>query len=232
MNSNRYKNIVIILYSFSLSIITSLIYIKLRRIVILSTYIKLILLGIVTFLIYIAGLIYTSKVKYNKKILYMNIIIYFLIYNATIFSLTLFDELYGRNGLTFVNWNEKSLLEYVNTSMNIIPFKTVKLFINGFKNHLVTKEAFAINIIGNFCAFMPYGFFIPILFKKINKYYKFLIFMIIIVVLIEILQFLTESGSCDIYDVILNISGASIIYFIYYIKSAKKRKHPTKKAIN
>ena len=222
MNSNKYKNLVIILYTFSISILISLIYIKIRKIIVLSTYIKLILLLTVTLLIYIAGYIYIKKVNNKKKILYINIIIYFLIYNVTIFSLTLFDEIYGRNGLTFVTWNKRTFTEYINTSLNIVPFKTIKLFINGYKNNLVTREVFAINVIGNLCAFMPYGFFIPLLFKKINKYYKFLILMLIIVIIIEILQFLTMSGSCDIDDLILNITGASIIYLIFNIKSVNK----------
>ena len=222
MNKNRYKNLVIILYTFSLVILISLIYIRLNKILIISTHIKLILLGIVTIFVYIAGHTYTSKVNNNKKILYINLIIYFLIYNVTIFSLTLFDEIYGRNGLVFVNWNKKILNNYINTSLNIIPFKTIKLFINGYKNNIVSREAFTINIIGNLCAFMPYGVFIPLLFKKINKYYKFLIFMIIIVLIIEVLQFLTMSGSCDIDDLILNITGASIVYLIYNISIVKK----------
>lgn len=222
MNKNRYKNLVIILYTISLVILTSLIYIRLKKILIISTHIKLILLVLVTILVYIAGHIYTSKVNNNKKILYINLIIYFLIYNVTIFSLTLFDEIYGRNGLVFVNWNKKMLNSYVNTSLNLVPFKTIKLFINGYKNNIVSREAFAINIIGNLCAFMPYGIFIPLLFKGINRYYKFLIFMIIIVLIIEVLQFLTMSGSCDIDDLILNITGASIVYLIYNINIVKK----------
>ena len=69
---------------------------------------------------------------------------------------------------------------------------------------------------------MPYGMFIPLMFKRINKYYKFLILMVILVIGIELLQFITLSGSCDIDDLILNVLGASIIYFICRIKVVKK----------
>ena len=65
---------------------------------------------------------------------------------------------------------------------------------------------------------MPYGIFLPLIFKKMKKYYKFLITMIFIVVVIELLQFITMSGACDIDDLILNVLGASIIYFIAKIK--------------
>ena len=49
--------------------------------------------------------------------------------------------------------------------------------------------------------------------------------MIFIVVLIEILQFVTMSGSCDIDDLILNVLGASIVYFIVKIKFIYKLIH-------
>ena len=72
---------------------------------------------------------------------------------------------------------------------------------------------------------MPCGIFIPLMFKGINKYYKFLILMIFIILLIEVLQFLTMSGSFDIDDLILNLLGASIIYFITRIKCINKFIH-------
>ena len=112
MNKDRYKNLTILLYTFSLVILISLIYIRLKKIVAISTNIKLILLGFVALLVYIAGKIYTSKVNNSKKIKYINLIIYFLIYNVTIFSLTLFDEIYGRNGLEFINWKFYGLNGY------------------------------------------------------------------------------------------------------------------------
>ena len=62
---------------------------------------------------------------------------------------------------------------------------------------------------------MPYGLFIPLMFNKINKYYKFLILMVILVVGIELLQFITLSGSCDIDDLILNVTGSSIVILLY-----------------
>ena len=107
-------------------------------------------------------------------------------------------------------------------SFNIVPFKTIKLFTNGYINGYVNLKNFSINIIGNLCAFMPFGMFLPLMFKNINKYYKFFIVMCFIVLCIEILQFITMSGSCDIDDLILNVFGASIIYFICKIKYINK----------
>ena len=105
---------------------------------------------------------------------------------------------------------------------NIVPFATIKLFINGYSSGLVSFKSYFMNIFGNLCAFMPYAIFLPLMFKKMNKYKNFLITMIFIVCVIEILQFLTMSGSCDIDDLILNVLGASLVYLIYKIKFVNK----------
>ena len=187
--------------------------------------IKLILLLIVCILIYIDSLILVKKLNYNKKILKINLIIYFLIYTVTIFSLTLFNEIYGRQGLILIDWDKTLLNNYLKQSFNIEPLYTIKLFTNGYIRGIVSFKDFSVNIIGNFLAFMPYGLFLPLIFKSMKKYYKFLITMIIIVIIIELLQFLTMSGSCDIDDLILNVLGASIIYFIVKIKCINKFIH-------
>ena len=76
-----------------------------------------------------------------------------------------------------------------------------------------------LNLLGNIVACMPFAFFLPLLFKKQNNLKRFALTMIIIVLTIELLQFVTLSGSCDIDDIILNVSGAIIMYAILKIKS-------------
>lgn len=191
----------------------------------LKTNAKLILLFIVCGLIYVSGYILIKKLNYSKKILKVNLLIYFLIYTVTIFSLTLFDEIYGRQGFIIIDWDRPLLDNYLKYSFNIIPFETIKLFTKGYINGIVSFKNFSVNIIGNFLAFMPYGLFLPLIFKSMKKYYKFLITMVIIIVIIELLQFITISGSCDIDDLILNVLGASIIFFITKIKCLNKFIH-------
>ena len=216
MKNKFFMNIVIICYLLSFLILLCCFRVR------LNTNIKLILLFMVCVLIYISGILLIKKLRYNKKILKVNLIIYFLIYTMTIFSLTLFDEIYGRQGFVIIEWDKDLLDMYLNQSFNIIPFNTIKLFAEGYIKGIVSFKNFSINIIGNFFAFMPYSVFLPLILKKINKYYKFLIIMIIIIVLIEILQFVTMSGSCDIDDLILNLLGSSIAYFVVKIKCINK----------
>lgn len=222
MKNKIYKALSILLYIVSIIIVLFCIKIRITPGMYLNIKLRLILLTIVCLLLYINNFILIKKLNYNKKILKINIILIFLVYIFTIFNLTLLDERFGRGKLTIAKWDSELLQNYIKTSFNIIPFNTIKLFINGYIRGYVSTTNFLINIIGNFVAFMPFGIFLPLLFKKINKYYKFLIIMIIIVATIEILQFLTLSGSCDIDDLILNIMGASAIYGLYKIKSINK----------
>ena len=219
------KYVVAFCYIFSTLILIHCIRIRLRPGAYILTNNRLILLGTVCLLIYIASIILVKNFHASKKLLKLNLVIYFLIYTVTIFTLTLFDEIFGRQGFVFVNWNKDLLKSYMSLSFNIVPFKTIKLFTMGYKYGLVSFNAYFTNVFGNILVFMPYGFFIPMLFKKINTYIKFIIFIFLIVLLIEISQFFTMSGSFDIDDMILNLLGASIAYGIYRIPPVKKIFH-------
>ena len=219
------KYIVAFCYIFSTLILAHCIRIRLRPGAYILTNNRLILLSTVCILVYIASIILVKNFHASKKLLKLNLVIYFLIYTVTIFTLTLFDEIFGRQGFVFINWNKDLLKSYMSLSFNIVPFKTIKLFTMGYKYGLVSFNAYFTNVFGNILVFMPYGFFIPMLFKKINTYIKFIIFIFLIVLLIEISQFFTMSGSFDIDDMILNLLGASIAYGIYRIPPIKKLFH-------
>lgn len=218
MKDKLYKFLVFVFYLISLFIFLFFLKVRLSSGIYIYTRIRLILLFISCLCIYMAGYILVKKLEYSKKILKINLVLYFIIYTVTIITLTLFDEIFGRNGLVLVDWDKELFVNYIKNSFNIIPFKTINLYITGYINDFVSLKNFTINIFGNICAFMPYGIFIPLMFKRVNKYYKFLILMIVLVILIEVMQFITLSGSCDIDDLILNVMGATIIYFIYKIK--------------
>jgi len=217
MKNNIYKLLVIVFYI--LSFFCLLLVFKFN---INITRVNLILFFMSCFLIYLSGYILVKKLNFNKKILRLNLILYFIIYTFIIIKFTLFEQVFGRNGLVIANWNRELLKIYADNYFNIVPLKTIKLFIEGYLNGYVTFKSFTINILGNIFILIPYGVFIPSIFKKINKFYKFLILMIVLVLSIEILQFVTRSGSCDIDDLILNLLGASIGYLIYKIKYIRK----------
>lgn len=222
INKKIYKILIILMYILSFLILSYCLKIRLTSGVYLGTRTRLILLAFVCLFIYINGYLLIKKLNYTKKILRINLITYCLIYTIVIFSLTLFDEIYGRRGFVLVKWNSQMFDFYIKHAFNIVPFKTIKLFINGYINGVVSFPALMTNILGNFLAFMPYSLFLPLLFKRMNKFSNFLLTIIIIVIVVEILQFLTLSGSCDIDDLILNVSGSIVSYFFLKIKCIKK----------
>ena len=222
MKNKIYKLLIFVFYSLSLFLLIFCLKVRVTSGMFLYTKVRLLLLFIACLFIYISGYILVKKLNYTKKILKVNLIIYFIIYTVIIITLTLYDEIFGRNGLVIADWNRNLLKTYINTSFNIIPFKTINLFINGYMNGLVTFRDFSINIFGNICVLMPYGILIPLIFKRVDKYYEFLVLMVFFVILIEVFQFITLSGSFDIDDLILNVLGASIIYFVYKIKFINK----------
>ena len=144
MRNKIYKSVVFVFYI--LSFLICIVSIKKRIIanITLSTNFRLVLLFIACILIYINGLILTKKLKCSKKILKIHLIIYFLIYTISICSLTLFDELYGRQGLIIIDWDKELLNMYLKNSFNIIPFNTIKLFTEGYINDIVSFKNFSV----------------------------------------------------------------------------------------
>ncbi len=225
MNKKLYKAIIVILYLLAFFIFSFFIKVRLTPNVYIHLDYRLILLFLACIFIYINGYLLIKYFNCSKRILKINLIIYFIVYVVTICTLTLFDEIFGRQGLVIVNWNKQLLDLYMRYSFNIIPFRTINLFISGYINGIVSFKSFCINIIGNLCLFMPFSLFLPLIFKSMNKYIRFLITLIFIVIVIELLQFITISGSCDIDDVLLNVFGASIVYFLLNIRCIKKGIH-------
>lgn len=156
--------------------------------------------------------------SYKKRPYQINIIIWFFLYLVLLSTLTLFDAYFGRSGLFFMNWSSSAFRNYINNYFNIIPFKTIGSFINGYVKGYTNSYTFTYNIFGNVAAFMPFAFFLPLIFKKQQSFPIFVITMIGIVMVIEILQFVTFSGSCDIDDLILNVVGASLMYGVLHIR--------------
>ena len=113
MKNKLYKILVFVFYALSLFILLFCLKVRLSSSIYIYTHIRLILIFISCLLIYISGYISVKKLNNSKKILKSNIIIYFIIYTITIITLTLFDEIFGRNGIILVNWNKNLLNNYI-----------------------------------------------------------------------------------------------------------------------
>lgn len=217
------KILSIILYSLFVLLIIAYILIEFF---IKNTYnplVRIMLLLIIVILSYFGAFFGTKyNVKYKNAYYKINLIIWFILYIIFLLKLTLLDTYYFRNGFLLVKWNKVVLYDYYYNVVNLIPFRMIiKLFIEYFDGNL-SLTLLIQNIIGNFVVCMPFAFFLPRLFKSQNRVKIFVLTMIIIVSFIELSQFLTLSGTFDIDDYILNISGALIIYKLLKIKSVEK----------
>lgn len=166
--------------------------------------------------LYFGGLL-LSKYKNNIKPMKINLWIFFGLYLLLLVTLTLFDSIWGRNGINLVNANI-NYKQYFENTVNLVPFKTIMMYIKQFDSMYDTRTVL-FNLLGNIIALMPMAFFLPILFKKQNKFRNFVLTITGIILLIEFLQLITSSGIFDIDDLILNLSGALIMYGIIKIKS-------------
>lgn len=216
-------NLIVSIITYLLSAIILIYYFSLQfnKLFHLSPSVRIVLLSASCLLMYLGGFFLTKYVdkKYKEKILKINISIWLLLYIILLSTLTLFDDYFYRGNFNILNWNNEIFKNYLSNSLNLVPFKTIISYVTKFVSGNIAPYIFIYNILGNAIALMPFAFFLPLLFKKQNNFKTFLLTMICIVIGIELLQFITMSGSCDIDDVILNVSGSLIMYEILHIKS-------------
>lgn len=97
------------------------------------------------------------------------------------------------------------------TRINLIPFHSIRRFFIRF--HLNT---FLINIVGNIVMFIPWGFGLPLLWKKRQSLFSAVLFSALLPVFIETTQ-LFIGRSVDIDDLILNFTGSMIGAGLYFL---------------
>ena len=119
-------------------------------------------------------------------------------------------------------WTDLSLIEYIRTSSNFVPFKTISTYIIAMFDGSLNLGIPIKNLIGNLIMFLPMGIYLPYYIKKINKVGRFTFSMIILLFVIEVTQLVTRRGSFDIDDFILNMVGALIGYGIWKTKIVQR----------
>ena len=144
--------------------------------------------------------------------------ILFIIYLLLLITILFLKNEYRMGGFEDINTFSNEHFE----TINIIPFATIIGYISGLLFEDININIVVINLATNLLLFAPMGFFIPILFdKKVKNIKQFGMVMVLITILVEILQFITYSGSTDIDDIILNTTGAIIIYMLMKTKFVK-----------
>ena len=111
--------------------------------------------------------------------------------------------------------------------VNLVPFRTIKNYIkySGFL-HTMT------NVMGNVIIFLPFGIFVAEILPKARSLSKILAITFFSSFFVEFIQFFI-GRSVDIDDLMLNVLGSVIGYFIWKknlrFKFAKKKRKKLKK---
>ena len=95
---------------------------------------------------------------------------------------------------------------------NLIPFRSMSTQIKYITQWWALK-----NLLGNIIPFIPFGFLLPIAYKKFSSTISVFFTGLASILLIEIFQFLTKLGTFDVDDIILNMIGIVCGYLMFLV---------------
>ena len=128
--------------------------------------------------------------------------ILFLCYLVLLTYFLFFAEGFGREP-------EESKYRY-----NLTLFREISRFYR--YRRVVGMKAFLLNTVGNVVAFLPFGFFVPVVGWKKHNGYKTLLYGILFSLAIEFTQYMTGTGIFDVDDIFLNACGCILGYLIFF----------------
>ncbi|MGF7400821.1 VanZ family protein [Thermoanaerobacterium thermosaccharolyticum] len=144
-----------------------------------------------------------KQFKLTKNIVMVTFITGFIIYAIELISIVFFP-------ITFY----PPMPNYV-PNVNIVPLKDIIILMRTQPINIVIK-----NVVGNIILFIPFGFFVPIIYRNMNKFNYTLLLGLCFSVFIEIVQFIIDyltkypNHTSDINDVLLNIIGLVLGFII------------------
>lgn len=143
---------------------------------------------------------------------------YYIVF--VIYCISMLWLLFGRHQYQF----DGNFEEVFDALVNLRPLKTISAYLYVLENRedAYLRGVAAYNLFGNIVLFIPYGIFLPYLFKRLRKCWKVLLIGVITIVCIELLQVITLRGSCDIDDLILNMIGIFVGYLMYRLTHLKR----------
>lgn len=107
-------------------------------------------------------------------------------------------------------WEDISLLEYMRISTNLVPFKTINMYVDAISSGIISYHLIVDNLLGNIILFIPIGIYLPYYFNNVTKIIQVFLVTLILIFIVEATQLLTMRGRFDIDDLILNTCGALI----------------------
>lgn len=147
----------------------------------------------------------------------------FALYLHLILMFTLFDPRLGRNFWSILSATAEDRAYYMQWYVNVTPLETIRtIYIDGYRYGYITLPYLLLNMAGNIFAFVPFAFFLPYLFRRIDRFLKFFPLMVAIVAAVELCQLALMCGSCDVDDLLLNVGGAVPMYALLRIPPVRR----------
>lgn len=125
----------------------------------------------------------------------------FILYLCLLAYFMFFSESFGRT---------EADREY---AYNLVLFKEISRYFRHYD--VLGFSLFMINIVGNIAAFIPFGFFLPIISRRSRLWYNTVMFGFIWSLTLETLQLIFKVGSFDVDDMFLNTLGAAAGFYIH-----------------
>ena len=166
--------------------------------------------------LYFAGFLLSQHVN-NRLPLAKNTYVFFALYVIILLSITVVSPILNKEVSQMDPLANPSFFESFTNVVNLSPFKTIMNYLSNY-GVLYSEHTVIINTLGKVVVFMPLGFYLPVLFSKLNYFKNFFSTTVLIIFIIESLKLITSSGIFDIDDFILYSLGACITFFIYHIK--------------
>ena len=166
------------------------------------------------------------RMRKRPKLVLREISMYmFFLYCVSIFSQTVIPK------FTVMDRNIEVYFEKSFVSSNFVPFETILLYVHQLQGPLA--EIAFYNLAGNVILFVPFGVFIPFLWRVISGPFKMLMVSLCIPLFIECTQYFI-GRSVDVDDVILNTAAIYIGYwmFLLFYKFAHMRENQEKMLLN
>ena len=144
----------------------------------------------------------------SKQLVRLSILIAIFTFYCLLLLNLLFTSRHSWFSLSF----DQSIWRRFEQNVNLVPFHTILNYISNSSNDPLST--ILTNLIGNFFAFMPMAFFLPVFVKKLRRIGFFTLIMALGIIMIELIQGFTNLGTCDIDDLILNLAGAIIGFYL------------------
>ena len=85
-----------------------------------------------------------------------------------------------------------------------------------------------LNLVGNIVAFVPFGFFLPILYPRCRNFLYTVFFSFEVSLAVETIQLVSKVGSFDVDDMLLNTIGGAMGCLTFYWMNRVRRNYETK----